>query len=70
MRCALCKKEAVAICKFCGRAVCQKHRHIKPYIMSSYDEDNDSPKFLVVEDATWCGRCNPISSPISVPESE
>jgi len=38
--------------------------------MASYDEDHDSPKFLVVEDASWCSLCNPISSPITVPEAE
>jgi len=70
MNCSLCKNKAAFICKFCGRIICEEHKKIKPYIMASYDEDHDSPKFLVVEDASWCSLCNPISSPITVPEAE
>lgn len=70
MKCSQCNKEAVAICKFCGRAVCKKHLKIKPYVTAAYDENKDAPKFLVVEDAIWCAKCNPVINPIDVPEAE
>jgi len=70
MKCSLCDNQASFICKFCGRIICENHRHLKPFILSVYDEDNDSPKAMVVEDAAWCGKCHPTSSPITLSELE
>jgi hypothetical protein len=32
MKCIACEKEARAICKFCGRAVCEEHILEKRYV--------------------------------------
>ncbi|MBN2100531.1 hypothetical protein JW710_01390 [Candidatus Dojkabacteria bacterium] len=70
MRCSFCKKTAVAICRFCGRGLCDDHKKCKPYVSAAYDENRDDPKFIVVEDAMWCGKCNPVMKPIEMPEAE
>jgi hypothetical protein len=64
MKCAQCGSEAVAICKFCGRAVCKEHVRTKTYA-SGYGQkikDNlwpsGSPTGLIISDAAWCGQCN------------
>lgn len=67
MKCSICKeKDAEFCCKFCGRLVCEDHRHFKPYIMAAYDEDQDKPKVMVVEDATWCSKCSPTTNSIKI----
>lgn len=70
MKCSLCENPVEFICKFCGRIICGTHRHYKPYIMGVYDENDDSPQVIVVEDAAWCGKCHPVSSSLRIPELE
>jgi hypothetical protein len=55
---------------FCGRFLCSEKRETKPLVQAAYDEDGDDPKFIIVEDASWCGECNPMPIPIDLPESE
>lgn len=60
MKCVVCKSEAEAICKFCGRAVCLKCASEKQY------ESGTVPKYFtqtaksatVVRNAVWCTRCS------------
>ena len=62
MKCITCGQDAVAICKFCGRAVCQSH--IQEDIFTSgfsakggfWDMQENAVK---VNDAVWCGVCRP-----------
>jgi hypothetical protein len=62
MKCVSCEREARAICKFCGRAVCEEHlaerRYVTGYtgvfaLLSSTDNG------LSIEDAVWCQKCHP-----------
>jgi hypothetical protein len=64
MKCINCEKEARAICKFCGRAVCEDHISAKTYV-SGYTEGVVLRAFasnqdgVSVDDAVWCGKCHP-----------
>lgn len=68
MQCWKCGKPAVGICKFCGRAVCREHASQKPYMITVYVGDNQTPKAIVVSDALYCGECHPQPEPVSMPE--
>lgn len=62
MKCFSCEREARAICKFCGRAVCKKHLAERRYVtgytgvggMLSFTDNG-----LSIEDAVWCQQCHP-----------
>jgi len=72
MDCWHCRRNAVGICRFCGRAVCENHAQTKPYILELYEPDGDETpgglRALVVEDALYCGACTPRPDPIALPE--
>ena len=72
MDCWHCRRNAVGICRFCGRAVCENHVQTRPYILELYQPvGNDAgnvPRALVVEDALFCGACTPRPDPIDLPE--
>lgn len=58
MRCFFCKKEAIGICKYCGRAICNNHKVTGPIsLVNSLDLKED----LVERDfdpyLLWCGKC-------------
>lgn len=67
MKCVHCGIEAVAICRWCGRAVCGDHIKAMTYIISVYVGGKKVPKSLVVADAVWCGTCKPQPEPIEMP---
>lgn len=67
MDCWHCRRTAVGVCRFCGRAICENHVKTKPYILELFRHD-DATKALVVEDALFCGACTPRPDPVSVPE--
>lgn len=67
MKCIHCGKEAEAICRWCGRAVCSAHIKTMTYIISVYVGGKKVPKSLVVADAVWCGQCKPQPEPIEMP---
>lgn len=63
MKCHACELEARAICKFCGRAVCEKHTRTARHY-SGYGEKiknallvRGSDTAIVVKDAVHCGNC-------------
>lgn len=62
MKCIACEKEAQAICRFCGRAVCAEHIREQRY-SSGFTKWSGvwsrEPHGVVVPDAVWCGRCHP-----------
>jgi len=62
MKCISCGKEARAICKFCGRAVCEDHIAQRRYV-TGYSGVGGLLSFsnngLSVEEAVWCQKCNP-----------
>lgn len=60
-------KDAVAVCRFCGRAVCPDHIRQMNYIITVYVGSKKIPKSLVVADAVWCGKCKPQPEPIEMP---
>src|SRR3989344_1808516 len=68
MQCWSCKETAKGICILCGRGVCKEHARRNPNILAAYDEDNDVPQVLMVDDALWCGICKPIPNPVPMPE--
>lgn len=67
MNCWHCRRTAVALCKFCGRSVCENHVQTRPYILQLHKPATVT-KALVVEDAVWCGDCTPKPNPIDLPE--
>ena len=67
MKCVHCDTEASAICRWCGRAICENHFKTMTYIISVYVGGKKVPKSLVVADAVWCGACKPQPEPIEMP---
>lgn len=68
MNCCRCDKPAVAICRFCGRAVCKEHIQNLNYIISVYPSmTKQVTKALVVADAVYCGICKPQPEPLETP---
>ena len=67
MYCIRCKQPAHAICRFCGRMVCEKHIEDMNYIITVYIGAEKTHKSLVVADAVWCGICKPQPEPIDMP---
>ena len=62
MKCIECEEEAVAICKFCGRAVCKEHIKAKEFVSgyTSWGGAFSSTENAVrIKDAVWCGICHP-----------
>jgi hypothetical protein len=57
----------VATCRFCGRAICEDHVQVHPYILELF-RSQDVTKALVVEDAVFCGACTPRPAPLELPE--
>ena len=63
MKCVECEEEAVAICKFCGRAVCKEHIQVNVFVSGytswggAFSLTNNAVR---IEDAVWCGICHPI----------
>ena len=68
MNCVHCNRTAHAACKFCGRAVCDKHFNESPVIVALYKSDEGPQKAIVVPNAIWCGICKPREQPVSLPE--
>jgi hypothetical protein len=67
MDCWHCRRTAVATCRFCGRAICEDHVQVHPYILELF-RSQDVTKALVVEDAVFCGACTPRPAPLELPE--
>ena len=62
MKCITCEKEARAICKFCGRAVCEEHIQERRYVTGFTGTGgvlSFSNNGLSIEQAVWCGQCQP-----------
>ena len=62
MKCITCGADAVAVCKFCGRAVCKEHIQTDTFT-SGYSAKaafwSMAHNAVRVEDAVWCGICHP-----------
>ena len=68
MKCCRCNRQAEAICRFCGRAVCSDHMQTMNYIVTVYPSvSKQVPKALVVADAVFCGICKPQPEPLETP---
>lgn len=68
MKCIRCDKQAEAICRFCGRAVCSSHMQTLNYIVTVYPSASKQvTKALVVADAVFCGMCKPQPEPLETP---
>lgn len=62
MKCITCGEEAVAICQFCGRAVCQEHIQQDSFTSGFSAKGgfwNMQENAVRVQDAVWCGVCHP-----------
>jgi hypothetical protein len=64
--CWHCRKTAVGVCRFCGRAVCEDDAQTRPYILELFKRE--TTQAIVVEDALFCGACTPRPDPINLPE--
>lgn len=67
MDCWHCRRTAVGVCRFCGRAVCENHAKTRPFILDVLDGSQPT-RALVVEDALHCGACTPRPDPLDLPE--
>ena len=67
MDCWHCRRGAVGVCRFCGRAVCVDHVETLPYVLELF-RGKDVTRALVVEDALFCGACRPRPDPLDLPE--
>jgi Uncharacterized protein conserved in archaea (DUF2180) len=67
MDCWHCKRTAVGTCRFCGRGICEDHVRTHPYILELF-RSREETRALVVEDALFCGACNPRPDPVDLPE--
>ena len=68
MKCHKCEAQAMGVCRFCGRAVCENCYKNMPFILTVYVGENQTPKAVVVADALWCNTCKPQPEPIPMPE--
>ena len=62
MKCIECENDARAICKFCGRAVCEKHIQERRYVTGYTGVGgilSASNNALSIDNAVWCGQCAP-----------
>jgi hypothetical protein len=57
----------VGTCRFCGRGLCEDHAQSHPFILELY-RSREVTKALLVEDALYCGACNPRPNPLDLPE--
>ena len=60
MKCVTCDKDAQAICKFCGRAVCADHIKESQYpsgFATKLAFWSSARNGVVVANAVWCGKC-------------
>jgi hypothetical protein len=64
--CWHCRRTAVGVCRFCGRAVCEDHVRTLPYILELLASEHT--RALVVEDALFCGACRPRPDLLDLPE--
>ncbi len=67
MKCIYGDKEAQAVCRFCGRAVCSDHIQKMNYIVSIFPGEKGKSKALVVAEAVYCGVCKPLPEPVDLP---
>jgi hypothetical protein len=61
-------RPALAVCSFCGRAVCKEHSSTMPSFIAMFLGGNSTPKGLAVANVIWCGICEPQPEPIPMPE--
>jgi len=66
MRCWKCKQEAIGICRFCGRGVCEEHYNSQMYIVSTHSNSKDELNCLAVKGVLSCGKCQPIPKPVKI----
>ncbi len=59
MKCFICEKEAVAICKYCGRAICKEHTKEGPLVVHGIGIGGVGAhrEWLEIRGAVWCGIC-------------
>ncbi len=62
MDCWHCRRNAVGVCRFCGRGVCEDHAETQPFVLELF-KGKDVTRALVVEDALWCKVCTPTAGP-------
>ena len=71
MICFFCERDAVGICKFCGRGMCPDHTEFGPFVIEvSRSALRNRTEALVVEDALQCQTCRPRPQPVPMPELE
>ncbi len=65
--CWHCRRNAVGVCRFCGRGICEDHAQTQPFVLELLS-GNGPTRALVVEDALFCGACTPRPDLIDLPE--
>ena len=65
MRCWVCGGPSDGVCRFCGRGVCKEHARTRAFILEIFGGSQDL-KGLALDDALYCGICQPRPEPISL----
>lgn len=61
MLCYYCGKDAQAICRFCGAALCKTDVRAARFVSgwaSRSEFGSGAADYIVVNNAIWCGRCS------------
>ncbi len=60
--CYYCEKDARAVCRFCGAALCRDHTKAARFVSGFEYFYGISPGLVsdhvVVDNAIWCGQCS------------
>jgi hypothetical protein len=63
MQCWVCGLAAQGVCRFCGRAICKDDAKTLPFVLEVYPSRGQLVG-LALEDALYCGICQPKPEPI------
>ncbi|MGE5342486.1 MAG: hypothetical protein ACM3SY_13500 [Candidatus Omnitrophota bacterium] len=70
MKCWTCDHEAIGVCRFCGRGVCENHHKTTTYIITAYEDSDRNLNCLAVDGVLFCGKCKPYPKPIKITEAD
>ena len=64
MECWTCERPAHGVCSFCGRGTCKEHHKVMPNLVTIFEGKNNVKKGVVVDNALFCGECQPREEPV------
>ncbi len=64
MECWTCERPSQGVCSFCGRGVCKEHHQTMPNLVALFEAKDHVKKGIVVDNALFCGECQPREEPV------